>query len=157
MCQVSLVRLNLTMVFQPPAQAHDLVAIFAVGLAGILAVVAVIITLEVVVSASALCMKKYQERKKRLAVVDVPESPLPSRRPVTPLPRSRGSLQLSEEEAEPGSKHIAGSAPSFLTLLSKEIEEIVPLLAFSMLQRSRKVGAISPGSERRLLKGSRRW
>ena len=29
-------------------------------------------------------MKKYQDRKRRLAVIDVPESPLPSRRPVTP-------------------------------------------------------------------------
>ena len=76
--------------FQPPSQTHELIAVLAIGLAGILAVVAIHFLIEALsaaaaaAAAAALCLKKYSERKRRLAVIDVPESPFPTRRPVTP-------------------------------------------------------------------------
>ena len=63
MCEVALLRFNLTMVFQPPSQSHDLVAVLAIGLAGILAVVAILFVAEALSAAAAWCMKKHREKE----------------------------------------------------------------------------------------------
>ena len=100
MCEVALLRFNLTMVFQPPVQTQDLVSVFAVGLAGILFVVAILFVIEATSAAAAMCLKRYNERKRRLAVIDIPESPVPTRRPVTPS----SSLSRQSSVARRGGK-----------------------------------------------------